>query len=220
MSLLANMNLPPSAPQTAPPAPTDPAAAMAHLREQERLASVAALPPAIAQNWACVKSAGMGTPPLGGIVARAVAIMENIDLRGDGLAGSGQIGSIGAITTADLLQRLADELAAHVPTVNPRPYVSVPQVLPPDAPVSNPTATAVSIGPATMTATQVTGDVIAVNTVPPPSLGGGKDPVAAEAPKRGRGRPKKVPGDLETAVAALSKAIVDVIMIATAGGDE
>lgn len=230
MSLLANLTLPPSAPaQVAPAAPTDPAAAAAFLLAQERQTVIAGLPPDIRQNWACVKSAGMGLPPLGGMIARAVSLIEGFDLRGDGLAGAGALANIATVADRDTLAKLAGELAAHVPAVDPKPYL--PPVLPPDAPVSNPgvqstytmqPAASVATPPPTITVQSLGGGKTG-GDAPAPS-GIGTSPVVGEAPKRGRGRPRKAPGDapapsLEQAVTALSKAIVDVIMAALAQGD-
>jgi len=135
-----------------------------------------AVPLGFAEAWADIVDAGLGAPTLADEAAKVKAAFSGVTLEGSGYAGSGAIAAVTCRTVKDVfdvalnLQPHAEaaraakaaaavpvyaaERAAVAPTPPPAPFAGVsapgatiPAILPPDAPPSNPALAAVPVQP-------------------------------------------------------------------------
>lgn len=111
-----------------------------------------------------------GFPPTGGACAQAIGAVKGYGVApGAGLSGTaGKLAGLKPVQDPQQLIKLANEVRSRVATTG------APALLPPDAPASSPALAAKPVEPPQA-----------------PAAPAAAPEVAAEAPKRGRGRPKK-----------------------------
>lgn len=120
--------------QSAAP-PVDQAAEIARLKAEGRAAALALLPAGFAQAVARVESFGVGMPMLTGAAAVAYATLKDLQLKGQGFAGSGALAEANkgkGISDPALMAAIAEELAE----IPPEPQAM--GILPGDVPESDP----------------------------------------------------------------------------------